>query len=170
MTEPNPPDYWSSLLAHIREAKKWSQAQLAEELGVGRETISRWELELKYPSLENQRRIGELAASLNIASVYGVAEVVKNSPFPMILTDRNDYVIAASKVSGFEAGKTVVEQTPIEEQENYKKFSKMVANTNFWDKAENTFEYEFQIGSQTRKAIIQSVGSRGHIFALVQKL
>jgi hypothetical protein len=46
----------------------------------------------------------------------------------------------------------------------------MVADTNFWDKAENTFEYEFKIGSQTRKAIIQSVGSRGHIFALVQKL
>jgi hypothetical protein len=135
-----------------------------------RETIIRWELETKYPSLENQKRIGELASSLNVASVYGIVEVVNISPFPMILTDRNDYVLAASKVSGFEAGKTVTEQTPTEEQDNYRNFSKLVADTKFWEKSGNTFEYEFAIGSQIRRAVVQSVGSRGHIFALVQKL
>ena len=131
MEEPNAPEYWSALLIQIREMKKWNQAQLAEELGVSRETISRWEQELKYPSLENQARIGELAASLNVSSVYGIAEVVNISPFPMILTDSNDYVLAASKSSGFKKGKTVSEQTPIEERENYKCFFKIVSDTGF---------------------------------------
>ena len=170
MIEKKASDYWAYLLIQIREAKGWTQTDLSKEIGVSRDTISRWEQESKYPSLDNQKLIGELASSLNVASVYGIIEVVNISPFPMILTDINDYVLAASKVSGFEAGKTVFEQTPIEEQDNYRKFSKLVADTKFWEKSGNTFEYEFKIGPETRKAVIQSVGSRGHIFALVQKL
>jgi hypothetical protein len=88
----------------------------------------------------------------------------------MILTDHNDFVLAASKSSGFKVGKTVVDQTPPEEQENYHMFSKLVSDSGFWIKAGNTFEFELEIDGHKRKAIIQSVGSRGHIFALVQKL
>lgn len=87
-----------------------------------------------------------------------------------MLTDQNDFVLAASKSSGFEVGKTVAEQTSEEERENYYSFSKMISDTDFWSKTDNTFEYEFEIDGHKRKAIIQSVGSRGHIFALVQKL
>lgn len=170
MTELKAPDYWSSLLTHIRQAKNWSQQQLAVELGVSRDTVSRWEQESKYPSLDNQIRIGELASSINVASVYGIVEVINISPFPMILTNKNDMVLAASKSSGFVSGKTVIEQTPEDERENYSNFSKMVASTGFWEKSGNTFEYGFEIDGQQRKAIIHSVGSRGHIFALVQKL
>ena len=170
MAEPKAPDYWSSLLIQIREAKDWTQNQLAEELGISRDTVSRWEQESKYPSLENQKRIGELASSLNVASVYGISQVVDISPFPIILTDRNDFILAASKSSGFKVGKTVADQTPTEEQENYHKFSKLVSDSGFWIKTGNTFEYEFEIDGHKRKAVVQSVGSRGHIFALVQKL
>ena len=170
MAELKAPDYWSKLLIAIRENKNWSQAQLAEQLKVSRETISRWEQESKYPSLEKQNLIGEVASSLNVASVYGIVEVVNISPFPMILTDKHNMILAASKISGFVSGKTVVEKTPEDEQENYLKFSEMVATTGFWEKSGNTFEYEFEIDGQQRKAVIQSVGSRGHIFALVQKL
>ena len=170
MAEPNAPDYWSSLLLQIRETKNWTQAQLADELGISRDTVSRWEQESKYPSSENQAKIGELASSLNVASVYGISQVVDISPFPMILTDQNDFVLAASKSSGFEVGKTVVDQTPKEEKENYHKFSELVSESGFWLKAGNSFEYEFVVHRQKRKAIIQSVGSRWHIFALVQKL
>ena len=170
MVDIKAPDYWSSLLIQIRNLKGWSQVELAKELAVTRETISRWEQEAKYPSVEIQIKIGEIASSLNVASVFGIGQVVEISPFPMILTDSNDFVIAASKTSGFEKGKTVSEQTPIDERENYKSFSKMVSDTGFWEKSGNTFEYEFKIKNETRKAVIQSVGSRGHIFALVQKL
>jgi|688.fasta_scaffold881457_1 transcriptional regulator with XRE-family HTH domain len=170
MTEPQAPDYWSSLLIQIRETRNWSQLQLSKELGVSRDTVSRWELEHKYPSLDNQMRIGELANALNVASVFGISQVVEASPFPMILTDQNDFILSASKISGFQSGKTVIEQTPKEEQENYKGFSEMVAQTGFWDKAGNIFEYKFDVNGEQKKAIIQSVGSRGHIFALVQKL
>jgi len=164
------PDYWSSILIQIRNLKCWTQAELADVLSVTRETISRWEQESKYPSTEMQEKIGELASTLNVASVFGIGQVVEISPFPMILTDSNDLVIAASKSSGFKKGKTVLEQTPSEERNNYQSFSKMVSDTGFWEKSGNTFEYEFKIGNETRKAVIQSVGSRGHIFALVQKL
>lgn len=170
MIDTKAPDYWSALLLQIRQVKDWSQTQLAAEFGVSRDTVLRWEKESKYPSLDNQARIGELAAELNVASVYGIVQVVNISPFPMILTDKNDMVLAASNMSGFVSGKTVVEQTPDDERENYLKFSKMVAITGFWDKSGNTFEYDFETDGQQRKAVIQSVGSRGHIFALVQKL
>jgi transcriptional regulator with XRE-family HTH domain len=169
MSEHQAPDYWSSLLKQIREVKNWTQSQLADELGVSRETVSRWEQERKYPSLENQICIGQLATSLNFMSIYGIAAVVTNSPFPMILTDRNDMVLAASKCSGFVAGMTVIEQTPEEERENYIQFSNMVWEAGFWDKADNLLEYDFEIDGQQRKAVIHSVGSRGHIFAVVQK-
>lgn len=170
MAELKAHDYWSTLLIHIREAKGWSQLRLAEALGVRRETVTRWEMESKYPSLEKQAEIGKLAASLNIASVYGITQVVDISPFPMILTDRNDFVLAASKSSGFQSGITVIEQTPENERENYKQFSINVENTGFWEEVGNTFEYAFEIEGEQRRAVIQSVGSRGHIFALVQKV
>ena len=143
---------------------------MAEELDISRDTDSRWEQEAKYPSLENQERIGELASSINVAFVYGISQVVDISPCPIILTDRNDFVLAASKISGFEVGKTVVDQTPKEEQQNYHKFCELVTNSGFWTKAGSTFEYEYVVHRQKRKPVIQSVGSRGHIFALVQKL
>jgi len=163
-------DYWSSLLLQIRKKNNWNQSHLADQLGVSRETVSRWESGSKYPSIEQQSKIGTMAESLNIASVYGIARVVFMSPFPMILTDKDDVVIAASQTSGFQTGMTVLEQTPRDEHKNYLDFSKTVKDTGFWDKADNVFEYEFIIATQKRKAIIQSVGSRGHIFALVQKL
>lgn len=170
MSEPKAPDYWSKLLVDMRDRKNWSQSQLAAELGVTRETICRWEQESKYPSLEKQNLIGELAATLNVASVYGIVAVVNISPFPMILTDRNDMVLAASKFSGFVSGKTVIEQTPEEERVNYAQFLQSVADTGFWDRSGNSFEYEFELDGKRRRAVLQSVGSRGHVFALVQKL
>ena len=163
-------DYWSALLINIRREKNWSQADLARELDVSRETVARWETEARYPSIDKQKLIGEIATTLNVASVYGVVEVVNASPFSMLLTDSNDYVVAASKISGFDCGRTVAEQTPVDEQANYAAFSQMVTATGFWLKAGNCFEYDFQIGSEKRRAIIHSIGSRGHIFALVQKL
>jgi len=169
MTELKAPDYWSSLLLQIRAAKNWSQNELAEAIGVSRYTIIRWEQESKYPSPENQIIIGELASKLHVDSLFGIFQVVENSPFPMILTDRNDVILASSKSSGFKSGQTVIDQTPLDEQENYRQFSQMVADTRFWERSGNTLDYEFEIDGQQRRAVIQSVGSRGHIFALVQK-
>jgi len=170
MTEPKTPEYWSSVLIEIRKTKSWNQTELAKALGVSRETVSRWELGLKYPTLENQIRIGELASSLNVASVFGITQIVNISPFPMILTDRDGFVLAASKSSGFTAGRTVIDQTPPEERESFKNFSERVSSTGIWEKSGNSVEYAVEIGDERRKAVIQSVGSRGHIFALVQKL
>lgn len=170
MSKTNAPNYWSLLLAQLRKDKNWSQADLANHLGVSRETVSRWESESTYPSIKQQKKIGLLAEESNIASVYGIAKVVNHSPYPMILTDINDYVLAASASSGFDVGNTVVEQTAEGERANYLLFSKQVADTGFWEKEDNILEYEFIDGEEKRRAVVQSVGSRGHIFALVQRL
>ena len=170
MAEPRASDYWANLLVQIRETNGWNQEQLAKELGVSRETISRWEKEQKFPSELNRAAIGKLASKANVESVFGIMQLVEVSPSSMLLTDADDFVLAASKSSGFVSGKTVIEQTPPEEQDNYRGFFEMVKQTGFWEKAGNSFEYEFQIGNEKRRAVIQSVGSRGYIFAVAQKL
>lgn len=170
MPDPKTSTYWSSIIIQLRNDKGWSQSDLAKEIEVSRETVSRWESASAYPSIKQQKKISFLAEEENIASLYGILSVVNISPFPMILTDKHDLVLVASKSSGFEVGKTVIEQTPEDEKDNYRAFSKMVSDTGFWSKTDNTFEYEFEIDGLKRKAVIQSVGSRGHIFALIQKL
>jgi DNA-binding XRE family transcriptional regulator len=112
MTTSKELSYWASLLQQIRETNRWTQAQLAAEIGVNRFTVMRWENETKHPSLVSQQLISELANRFNIESVYGLSNVIALSPFPMILTNRKDFVISASKISGFLSGKTVLEQTP----------------------------------------------------------
>lgn len=170
MPEINASNYWSLLLVQLRKNKKWSQADLANKIGVSRESVSRWESGSTYPSIKQQKKIGMIADDLNIASVYGIVRVVNHSPYPMILTDINDYVLAASASSGFDVGVTVFEQTPEDERGNYLDFTKQVAETGFWEKEDNILEYEFVVGGEKRRAVVQSVGSRGHIFALVQRL
>lgn len=47
-------------LAHLRKETGLSQVELAEELGISRQTISKWESGITIPSPENLVRLGEL--------------------------------------------------------------------------------------------------------------
>ena len=48
----------SEKLYHLRKEKKVTQLELAEELNVSRQAISRWEMGESYPSVENLLQIG----------------------------------------------------------------------------------------------------------------
>lgn len=43
-----------------RKAKKMTQAQLAEQMGVGQAAISRWELGIVHPNSENLQKLKEI--------------------------------------------------------------------------------------------------------------
>jgi transcriptional regulator with XRE-family HTH domain len=158
------------MVAHIRSATRLSQEELAAKLGSNQSTISRWEKGESIPSPAKQELIEKIAADSNLASIYGLLNIVNGSPFPMILVDRFGSVLAASECSGFKAGFSVLEQTPDEERDHFGAFSQSIHDSGFWEKDGMRFDYEFKLGSETRRAIAQSIVIRGNVFAVVQRV
>ena len=162
-------DYWVSLIQHIREVQKWSQSRLAEELGTNQETISRWEIGAANPSSKKQELLEKLAERLHLSSLGGIASIVRISPFPMLLCNRHDEVVAASASSGFKEGLGVLEQTPQEQHRCFREFSSMIRTGGFWNRSGQTFEYNYVNGDGERfGAVVTSVGIRGEIYCVVQ--
>jgi transcriptional regulator with XRE-family HTH domain len=163
-------EYWSSLILQVRDFLELSQEAFATKLETTQATVSRWESGDAIPSRRNQQLIEKLAEAANFASINGLAKIINASPFPMLLTDRVSNVIAASQSSGFKTGLSVVEQTPPEERGNFEKFASTVAASGFWDDDGKRFDYEFEIGGKRRRAVVQSIIIRGHVYAVVQRL
>lgn len=163
-------EYWSSLIVQVRNELRLSQKDLANKLATTQATVSRWENAEVLPSPHNQQLIEELAGSANLASINGLLKIVNASPFPMILTDRASNVLAASESSGFTTGLTVVDQTPAEERGNFEKFAESVIASGFWEGDGRRFDYEFEIGGERRRAVVQSIMVRGRVYAVVQRL
>ena len=161
--------YWASLLRQIREVQHWSQARIAEELDTNQETISRWEKAAVLPSPQKQAIIEQLAEGLFLSSLRGIASIVRCSPYPMLLCDREDVVIAASLASGFREGKDVLSQTPPEQHAYYRELSTRMEADGFWQQSGERSNYDFT-NEQGRKfrAVMVSVGVRGQVYCLVQ--
>jgi transcriptional regulator with XRE-family HTH domain len=105
-------EYWPTLIQAIRHARQWSQTAFASEIESSQETVSRWESGAVTPSRQKQQLIEQLAEGANISSLGGISSIVRLSPYPMLLCDGNDLVIAASESSGFQEGRTALSQTP----------------------------------------------------------
>lgn len=163
-------EYWSSLIVQVRNQLRLSQEAFASKLQTTQATISRWENGEALPSLRNQQLIEELAGAANLASINGLMKIVNASPFPMILTDRAANVLAASECSGFKTGLNVIEQTPEEERGNFEQFADAVIASGFWDTDGRRFDYDFKIGIERRRAVVQSIMIRGYVYAVVQRL
>lgn len=163
-------EYWSSSIVQVRNELRLSQEDFANKLETTQATVSRWENGEMLPSPRNQHLIEELAGTANLASINGLVSIVNASPFPMILTDRASNVIAASESSGFTTGLTVIEQTPVEERGNFEKFAESVIASGFWEGDGRRFDYEFEIGGERRRAVVQSIMVRGIVYAVVQRL
>jgi transcriptional regulator with XRE-family HTH domain len=116
-------NYWGMLIKSLRVSQQVSQFQLAEVLGVDQATVSRWERGLSEPHYEMRKALHGLAREAGLATLGDLTNIVNFSPFPMILVDRWQEVIAASVCSGFKPGLTVTEQTPPEEQVFLKDFA-----------------------------------------------
>ncbi len=164
-------DYWPSLVQQIRRLNRWSQEHFAEEIGSNQETVSRWERGLVIPSLNKQVLIEKIAEELHLSSLGGVASIVRLSPYPMLLCDRKDVVIAASPVSGFHEGETVLSQTPPLQHAYYKAFIHDCEGDGFWSGSGQTRRYEFDLSSGHRlSAVLVSINVRGEMYCVVQAI
>jgi transcriptional regulator with XRE-family HTH domain len=163
-------DYWSSLVGQIRGVLQLNQDELAEKLGTTQASVSRWEKGERIPTLIYQRMLEQLALEIRVESINGLLNIVNASPFPMIITDEQANVLAASESSGFSAGSSILEQTPEEERKNFENFSTALRMSGFWDAEGQRFDYEFQLGNERRRAVVQSIMVRGVVYAVVQRL
>ncbi len=167
--EPHASNYWGMLIKSLRVSPQVSQFQLAETLGVDQATVSRWERGLSEPHYEMRKALHGLAKEAGLATLGDLTNIVNFSPFPMILVDRWQEVIAASVSSGFKPSLTVTEQTPPEEQVFLQDFIDQLEATGFWTGGCAKFEYGFRAETETRRAVVIPITIRGQVFALVQK-
>jgi transcriptional regulator with XRE-family HTH domain len=161
--------YWARLIRCIRQAAQLSQTELSERLGTDQGTVSRWERGVSIPQHDTQKLLDGLARELGLSSLEDIANIVRFSPFPMILVDRAAIVIAASATSGFSEGLDCIAQTPAEERAYLIAFDRALAESGFWDHQCSHFEYEFKLDSVVRRAVVVPVPIRGDMYALVQK-
>lgn len=76
-------------LSKLRKAYNYTQEQLADDLGVSRQSVSKWELDLAYPETEKLIELGRLfecsmdyllredVTEKNVVSAVGFAEKVE---------------------------------------------------------------------------------------------
>jgi transcriptional regulator with XRE-family HTH domain len=161
---------WAELVRKIRSRNRWSQETLAERLQTDQATVSRWERGLGRPIYAMQQKLEALAEQAGFQSLAGIATVVRESPFPMLLTDREGVVLAASVASALQPGLTVVEQTPPDERAFLEDFRSTLEACGFWSgSGPACVEYAFRRGEQEARAIVVAVSLRGQIYAVVQR-
>ena len=171
MTEPPASGYWPRLISAIRAAKGWKQSQLAEELDSNQETVSRWERGQVMPSKAKQRQIELLAEGANLSSLGGISHIVRFSPFPMLLCDGSDMIIAASPSSGFQEGRTALEQTPAFQHAYYEEFSRQLRVSGFWDDSGHSRDYYFSSPEHGEfRAVLVTIRVHGSIYCVVQAI
>jgi transcriptional regulator with XRE-family HTH domain len=162
--------YWPALISHIRSTKKMSQEDFAEAVFSNQATVSRWEKGQVVPSFDKQKKIEKLAEGAGLSTLAGVAVVVRSSPFAMLLVDKDGLIMAASQSSGFQEGLNVRDQISIPEISNYTHFREELDRAEFWIEGGNQLVYEFSDQSTWSSSIVVSVGIRGSVFAVVQKI
>lgn len=164
-------EYWPTLIQAIRQARQWSQTTFAIEVDSSQETVSRWERGSVIPSRRMQKRIEQLAEGANISSLGGIANIVRLSPYPMLLCDGNDLVIAASENSGFEEGRTALSQTPKFQHAYFEEFSTELKSSGFWTESGRSYKYSFSSPAHGEfQAVLVSIKIQGAIYCVVQAI
>ena len=92
-------------LASRRKARKWSQEELAERLGVATETISRFERGATLPSLVTLQRLGQVLKT-SVASLIAESSSAPDDQAGVIAAwisglrdDERDYVMTLVKAA-----------------------------------------------------------------------
>lgn len=163
--------YWSSLILAIRRTRKWSQTTFATAVDSSQETISRWEKGSVIPSRQKQRQIELLAESANISSLGGLASIVRLSPYPMLLCDGSNHVIAASEPSGFGEGRSVISQTPEFQRAHFDEFARQLRADGFWNDSGQCRTYHFHSATHGDfRAVLVSIRIHGAVYCVVQAI
>lgn len=164
-------EYWPTLILAIRHARQWSQTIFASEVDSSQETVSRWESGAVIPSRQKQRRIEQLAEGANISSLGGISNIVRLSPYPMLLCNGNDLVIAASESSGFQEGRTAFSQTPEFQHAYFEEFSLNLKSSGFWAESGQAQNYHYSSPAHGEfRAVLVSIKIQGAIYCVVQAI
>lgn len=164
-------DYWPALILAIRSARSWSQTMFAEQVDSSQETVSRWERGAVLPSRSKQRQIEHLAETSNVSSLGGISHIVRLSPYPMLLCDSSDHVIAASVSSGFQEGRSAISQTPEFQHAYFAAFAEKLKARGFWNDSGQSETYHFsspEFGDF--KAVLVTVRVSGSVYCIVQAI
>lgn len=162
-------EYWPKIILAIRHARQWSQTTFANEVESSQETVSRWESGDVIPSRQKQQLIEQLAEGANISSLGGISSIVRLSPYPMLLCDGSDFVIAASESSGFHEGRTAFSQTPAFQHAYYHEFALELKSSGFWEESGQSRRYDFRSPAYGHfGAVLVSIKIQGTIYCVVQ--
>jgi len=104
------PDFMASLGKRIRTAREISgktQEQVAEQIGVSRTAVSRWELGEIEPNIQN---LLSLAKALNVSTDFLLGVEPDNSKFVFLITERGQ---TALKILLEEIVKTIITKSDI---------------------------------------------------------
>ena len=161
--------YWSRLTRQLRQGLCQSQEQFAATMGTNQATVSRWETGANTPSYEARQRLVRMTGELGLAMLDELADVVRVSPFWMVLADRSGVVVAASASSGLSEGRGTLDQTPNEERDAFKAFEETLAQSGFWNGQGRRTDYRFHHNGEVRTAVVMPVTIKGDVYALVQR-
>lgn len=84
----------------LRKEKEWSQEQLAEQLGVSRQAVSKWESAQAIPDLDKLLKMSEL---FGVSVDYLVKEEAQTERYEIVKEEINDTTSYAKIVSVEEA-------------------------------------------------------------------
>ncbi|MCY1315164.1 Helix-turn-helix domain protein [compost metagenome] len=90
---------WRGQLRRYRKARGFTQAALAELLGVEQATVSRWECGTHEPELGVQRRLRDMIYGRGPGSDHFIYSSVSHSPFAVKLATKSAKNIAASRLA-----------------------------------------------------------------------
>ena len=163
------PLHWSRIVRDIRRKQNWTQVNLAKAIGTSQVVISRWERGETTPSPAMRKKILLLGKNSVPKELAQLVEIVTHSPYPMILTDQKNMVLAASTCSGFRKGLDLLAQTPADEINHLQRFADWLAQEGFWKGRKLVFTYNVVVKGDRRKAIVNAIKANDAYYALVQR-
>jgi transcriptional regulator with XRE-family HTH domain len=161
--------YWSYLIIQLRRRKHWTQERLAELLQSDQATVSRWEHAVAVPRNPVRFQLESLAREAELSTLDEAINLVRSSPFPMILVDMQRIIVAASSTSGFREDADCHDQTPREEAPHLTAFCDCLDQAGFWEQRVARMDYEFITDAERRRAVVTPLTVFGVTYALVQK-
>ncbi|MEN9681676.1 MAG: Antitoxin component of bacterial toxin-antitoxin system, MqsA [Pseudomonadota bacterium] len=163
------PLYWSGYILALRQGLKVNQKEMARLLDVDQASISRWERGIAVPSSSLKNRIADLAKRQGVSTVDDPLNVVRYSPFPVCLVDRNGMVIVVSEASLFSEGQNILEQVRDDEREVLASFIERLSEQGFWGMRCARLDQSMSLMGIERKVVAIPVMMSGELFCLFHK-
>jgi DNA-binding XRE family transcriptional regulator len=162
--------HWKNFVIELREMLDVNQFEMAAMLDVDQASISRWERGLALPQHEMKRRMIDLGKNVGMAMADDPLNMVRFSPFPVCLFDKNAMVIAASGDSTFCQSLELLAQVREEEKEGINDFLKMLVACGFWSLHCKKLDTEICLGGEMVRVVAIPLIISGDVYCLLNKV